>query len=255
VDLKSYFDTIPHDRLIAELRKHIADNSVIGLVEKFLQAEILDNLAHWTPTSGAPQGAIISPLLSNLYLNELDHLMVHSGYEMTRYADDLVIQCRTRAEAEAALEQIRQWTTSRGLTLHPTKTKIVHIEEEGFEFLGYRFIKHQRFPRKKSMMKFRETIRGKTKRSNGQNLQAIITNVNRTLRGWYEYFKHSWNTTFPGVDSWMRMRLRSILRKRAGRSGRGRGLDHQRYPNSYFAEQGLFSMTKAHGPEGQSCFK
>jgi RNA-directed DNA polymerase len=255
VDLKSYFDTIPHDRLMAELRKHVADNTVIELVEKFLKADILDGLEHWTPTSGAPQGAIISPLLSNLYLNELDHEMASAGYEMTRYADDLVIQCRTRAEAEAALDKIRQWTAERGLTLHPTKTKIVHVHEDGFEFLGYRFIKHRRFPRKKSMMKFKETIRGKTKRTNGQSLQAVIVDVNRTLRGWFEYFKHSWYTTFPEIDAWVRMRLRSILRKRTGRRGRGHGLDHHRYPNAYFAEQGLFSLTTAQARERQSCFK
>jgi RNA-directed DNA polymerase len=255
VDLKSYFDTIPHDRLVAELRKHVADNSVIELVEKFLKADILDGMEHWTPTSGAPQGAIISPLLSNLYLNELDHEMASAGYEMTRYADDLVIQCRTRAEADAALEKIRQWTAERGLTLHPTKTKIVHVHEDGFEFLGYRFIQHRRFPRKKSMMKFKDTIRGKTRRTNGQSLQAVITDVNRTLRGWFEYFKHSWYTTFPGVDGWVRMRLRSILRKRTGRRGRGHGLDHHRYPNAYFAQQGLFSLTTAHAQECQPCFK
>lgn len=251
VDLKSYFDTIPHARLIGELRKYVADNSVIELVEKYLQAEIMDGLEHWTPTAGAPQGAIISPLLSNLYLNDLDHMMAQSGYEMTRYADDLVIQCRTLEEAEAALAQIGAWTAERGLTLHPTKTKIVHVDEDGFEFLGYRFIKHRRFPRKKSLAKFKETIRGKTLRTNGHSLQAIIADVNRTLRGWYEYFKHSWRTTFGELDAWVRVRLRSILRKRAGRRGRGRGLDHQRYPNKYFAELGLFSMATAHVRERQ----
>jgi RNA-directed DNA polymerase len=255
VDLKSYFDTIPHDRLVQELRKHVADNSVIALVEKFLQAEVLDGLDHWTPTAGAPQGAIISPLLSNLYLNELDHKMAAAGYEMTRYADDLVIQCRTRDEAEAALEWVRAWTAERGLTLHPTKTKIVHVDEDGFEFLGYRFIKHRRFPRKKSLAKFKDTIRGKTKRTRGQSMQVIIADLNRTLRGWYEYFKHSWRTTFPELDGWIRMRLRSILRKRAGRRGRGHGLDHHRYPNAYFAELGLFSMTSAFVRESQSCRK
>jgi RNA-directed DNA polymerase len=255
VDLKSYFDTIPHDRLVEELRKHVADNSVIELVEKFLRADVLDGLEHWTPTAGAPQGAIISPLLSNLYLNELDHHMAAVGYEMTRYADDLVIQCRTLAEAKAALQQVQVWTTERGLTLHPTKTKIVHVDEEGFEFLGYRFLKHRRFPRQKSLAKFKDTIRGKTKRAHGQSMQAIIADVNRTLRGWYEYFKHSWRTTFRDLDAWIRMRLRSILRKRAGRKGRGHGLDHHRYPNAYFAERGLFSMTAAFACECQSCFK
>jgi RNA-directed DNA polymerase len=255
VDLKSYFDTIPHARLVTELRKYIADNSVMALVEKYLQADVMDGLDRWTPTNGAPQGAIISPLLSNLYLNDLDHLMAHAGYEMTRYADDLVIQCRTREEAEAALERVRAWTAECGLLLHPTKTKIVHVDEEGFEFLGYRFIKHRRFPRQKSLAKFKEVIRGKTKRTRGDSLQTIIADVNRTLRGWFEYFKHSWPTTYPELDSWIRMRLRSILRKRAGKPGRGRGLDHHRYPNRLFAELGLLNLTAAHARESQSCCK
>jgi RNA-directed DNA polymerase len=250
VDLKSYFDTIPHDRLLAELRKYVADNSVIDLVEKFLKAEIMDGLKTWQPDSGAPQGAIISPLLSNLYLNDLDHLMAQAGYQMTRYADDLVIQCRTAAEATAALELVRSWTAERGLTLHPTKTKIVHVDQDGFEFLGYRFHKHYRFPRSKSLAKFKDTIRSKTKRTNGHSLKAIIADVNKTLRGWYEYFKHSYRTTFPSIDGWVRMRLRTILRKRAGRSGRALGLDNQRYPNAYFAKRGLFCMTTAHANEG-----
>ncbi len=255
VDLKSYFDTIPHDRLIQELRKYVADNQVISLVEKFLRAEVFDGLQHWIPTSGAPQGAIISPLLSNLYLNELDHLMAAAGYEMTRYADDLVIQCATRAEAEAALAKVQAWTAERGLTLHPTKTKIVHLDVEGFEFLGYRFIKHRRFPRKKSLMKFKDVIRSKTKRTHGCSLQATIADVNQTLRGWFEYFKHSWRTTFPDLDSWIRGRLRSILRRRAGRKGRGRGLDHQRYPNRLFADLGLFSLKAAYERECQPCYR
>lgn len=252
VDLKAYFDTIPHDRLLDELRKHVADNSVLELVEKFLQAKILDGLDQWTPVMGAPQGAIISPLLSNLYLNDLDHLMAGQGYEMTRYADDFVIQCRTLEEAESALELVRTWTSERGLTLHPTKTKIVHVDVDGFEFLGYRFIKHRRFPRQKSLAKFKETIRGKTRRTNGQSLQAIIANVNRTLRGWYEYFKHSWKTTFPDLDGWIRMRLRSILRRRRKRKGCGSYIcDSRLYPNKYFAEHGLFSLTEARARECQ----
>lgn len=255
VDLKSYFDTIPHDCLVQELRKYVADNQVISLVEKFLRAEVFDGLQHWTPTSGAPQGAIISPLLSNLYLNELDHLMAAAGYEMTRYADDLVIQCETREEAESALAKVQAWTTERGLTLHPTKTKIVHLDVEGFEFLGYRFIKHRRYPRQKSLLKFKDAIRSKTKRTSGRSLQATIADVNRTLRGWYEYFKHSWRTTFTALDSWIRGRLRSILRRRAGRKGRGRGLDHHRYPNRLFADLRLFSLTAAYDRECQPCHR
>jgi RNA-directed DNA polymerase len=252
VDLKSYFDTIPHDRLLGELRKYVADNRVLDLVEKFLKAEILDGKEHWEPESGAPQGAVLSPMLSNLYLNDLDHLMASTGYEMTRYADDLVIQCKTLSEAESALDMVRAWTSERGLTLHPTKTKIVDVEVDGFEFLGYRFIGHRRFPRRKSMMKFKDTIRHKTRRTNGRSLQSIIVDVNASARGWYEYFKHSWKTVFPGLDGYIRGRLRSILRKRAGRSGRGRGLDHHRYPNALFADHGLLSLAALHARESQS---
>lgn len=252
VDLKSYFDTIPHENLLDEVRKYVADSRVLTLIEAFLKAEILDGLRQWTPESGAPQGAVLSPLLSNLYLNDLDHEMARSGYEMTRYADDLVIQCRTREEAERALAMVQAWTAQAGLTLHPTKTKIVDAETEGFDFLGYRFVKHRRFPRRKSLAKFRDAIRTKTRRTDGRSLSMIVTDVNRTLRGWFEYFKHSCRSTFPELDGWVRMRLRSILRKRQGRSGRGRGADHHRWPNAYFTKQGLFNLTTAHVLVSQS---
>jgi len=246
VDIKSYFDTIPHDPLLGEVRKHVADSRVLGLLKAFLKAGILDGLRRWTPEGGAPQGAVLSPLLSNLYLNELDHYMARAGYEMTRYADDLVIQCRTREEAEQALAMVQTWTAQHGLTLHPTKTKIVDAETEGFDFLGYRFVKHRRYPRRKSLMKFKDAIRAKTRRTAGHSLTMIIADVNRTLRGWFEYFKHSYHRTFPYLDGWLRMRLRSLLRRRHHARGRGRGADHQRWPNAHFAQHGLFSLTTAH---------
>jgi RNA-directed DNA polymerase len=252
VDLKSYFDTIPHSKLLDEVRKYVADNRVLALIEAFLKAEILDGLRQWTPQSGAPQGAVLSPLLSNLYLNELDQHMARSGYEMTRYADDLVIQCRTREAAERALTLVQAWTAQAGLTLHPTKTKIVDAESEGFDFLGYHFVKHRRFPRRKSLEKFRDAIRAKTRRTEGRSLLMIIADVNRTVRGWFEYFKHSYRTTFPYLDGWIRMRLRSIFRKRHGRAGRGRGADHHRWPNAYFAKAGLFSLQTARALACQS---
>lgn len=246
VDLKSYFDTIPHDKLMALLRTRIADSRVLKIVERFLKARILDDLKTWTPEQGAPQGAVLSPLLSNIYLNPLDHLMASQGFAMTRYADDLIIQCRTREEAEAALAVVRQWTAEAGLTLHPTKTKIVEATTEGFEFLGYRFEKHRRFPRAKSLAKFKDAIRAKTRRTNGRNLHAIITDVNRTLRGWFEYFKHSYHTTFASQDGWVRRRMRSILRSRHRHRGLSGGRDHQRWPNAYFIEQGLYTLESAH---------
>jgi len=161
-------------------------------------------------------------------------------------ATRLVILCRSEAEAEEALEEVRQWTVQAGLTLHPTKTRIVNADGQGgFDFLGYHFERGKRWPRRKSLDKLKDTIRKKTKRTHGQSLQVIIEDVNRTLVGWFEYFKHSHKTTFPSLEGWARMRLRSILRKRSKREGRSRGRDHQRWPNSFFAEHGLFSLVAA----------
>ena len=256
-DLKSYFDTIPHGRLMSRLRERIADGRVLQLIESFLRAGILDGLQGWEPEAGVPQGAVLSPLLSNIYLNPLDHQMAARGYQMVRYADDLVILCRSQAEAEQALAVVRQWCEAEGLTLHPTKTRIVDVRADGFDFLGYRFQTTRRgrlarWPRKKSEQKLKETIRAKTKRTNGHSLQVIIAEVNRTLRGWFGYFQHSCRGTFESVDRWVRMRLRSILRKRAGGRGHGLGLDHQRWPNAFLAGQGLYSLVTAHAAARQS---
>jgi RNA-directed DNA polymerase len=251
-DLKSYFDTIPHDPLMDLLRTKVADGSVLSLIEAFLKAGIMDGLSTWTPEEGAPQGAVLSPLLSNIYLDPLDHLMADSGIEMVRYADDFVILCRTAEQAERALEMVREWTEAHGLKLHPTKTKIVDVRSEGFEFLGYRFADGKRTPRPKSMKKLKDTIRGKTLRTSGKSLSCIIAELNPILRGWFAYFQHSHVWTFGSLDGWIRMRLRSILRKRCNLRGRGRGCDHQRWPNVFFAKHGLFSLKDAHALACQS---
>jgi RNA-directed DNA polymerase len=245
-DLKSYFDTIPHDRLMALVRQKVSDGRVLSLIEAFLKQGVLDGLREFTPEEGTPQGAVISPLLSNIYLDPLDQLMAARGIEMVRYADDFVILCRSPEEAAQALEMVRQWTAEAGLTLHPTKTHIVDARTDGFDFLGYRFQAGKRWPRKKSLERFKTTVREKTRRSSGQSLEAIILDLNSTLRGWFEYFKHSHRTTFPRLDQRIRMRLRSILRKRLGLRGRGRGADHQRWPNDFFAKCGLISLKTSH---------
>jgi RNA-directed DNA polymerase len=252
-DLKSYFDTIPHDLLMVRIRDKLADNRLLGLVELFLKQQIMETTTGWTPETGTPQGAVLSPLLSNIYLDPLDHLMAQSGVNMVRYADDFVILCRTEAAALLALAMVQRWTTQSGLTLHPTKTRIVDATVRGgFDFLGYHFERGMRWPRRKSEKKLRDAIRDKTRRTNGHSLLAIITDVNRTLMGWFEYFKHSHYTTFRSLDPWIRMRLRSILRKRRGGRGRGRGADHQRWRNAFFAEHGLFSLVAAHAKASQS---
>lgn len=244
-DLKGYFDTIPHDRLLARVAEKISDGRLLDLIALFLAQGVMSTAGRLEPTEGTPQGAVISPLLSNIYLDPLDHLMAEAGYEMVRYADDFVILCRTLGEAEAALAKVKQWTTENGLTLHPEKTHIADTEGDGFEFLGYHLKREHRWPRKKSLQKFKDTVRQKTRRTAGRSLSAIIADLNRTLKGWFEYFQHSHYWIFGSLDSWIRMRLRSILRRNAGRAGRGRGLDHNRYPNSFFRKAGLFSLKQA----------
>lgn len=246
-DLKSYFDTIPHDLLMARIREKIADTPLLALVESFLRQRVMDTMEGWTPETGTPQGAVMSPLLSNIYLDPLDHLLARHHVQMARYADDFVILCRTEGEAHRALALVQDWTTKAGLSLHPTKTRIVDATARGgFDFLGYHFERGMRWPRPKSLQKLQDTLRAKTKRTSGHSLSAIILEVNRTLAGWFEYFKHSHYTTFAPLDSWIRMRLRSILRHRHGGSGRGRGFDHLRWPNAFFAEHRLFFTTTAH---------
>jgi RNA-directed DNA polymerase len=173
-DLKSYFDTIAHDRLMRRVEDVISDGRVLALIESYLRQDIMKEMERWRPTTGTPQGAVISPLLANLYLHPLDLLMEENGYRMVRYADDFVVLCRTADEALDAFRLIEAWVTGNGLTLHPDKTRIGDCREpgQGFEFLGYRFEAGRRYVRKKSREAFRDKVRAKTGRSRGGELGA-----------------------------------------------------------------------------------
>jgi RNA-directed DNA polymerase len=245
-DLKAYFDSIPHDHLMTRLGTKIADGSILKLIESFLTADILEDGQQWTPEAGAPQGAVLSPLLSNIYLDPLDHQMAAAGFEMVRYADDFVVLCRTAEDARRALEVVQAWVAENGLTLHPTKTKIVDARTTGFDFLGYHFRGRGHWPRTKSLRKLKDAIRAKTRRTSGHSLSRIVADVNRTLRGWFVYFQHSAQRIFPPLDRWVRQRLRALLRKRRKRRGPARGRDFQRWPNAFFTNQGLYCLTIAH---------
>lgn len=250
-DLRSYFDTIPHGKLMALIGRKISDRRVLGLIEEMLRQEVFDGLERHRPEAGSPQGAVISPLLSNIYLDGLDHMMAGLGYEMVRYADDLVILCRSQREADAALAELSRWVEEAELRLHPEKTRVVRLEE-GFEFLGYLFIGQRRYVRRKSQMKLQQTLREKTSRMDGRSFQAIIADVNGVLRSWYAYFKHVHWTNLAKVDQGVRRRLRTILRWRSGRKGIAKGEDHHRWKNAWFDGQGLFSLRAAHARECQS---
>jgi len=245
-DLKGYFDSIPQDKLMQLVEEKIADSRILALLNQYLTQKVIDTAASWTPEAGTPQGAVISPLLANIYLNPLDWLMMLNGYEMTRYADDFVVMCKTEAEAIMALEMIRNWTEQAGLTLHPTKTRIINADADVFEFLGYKFKQGMKFPTDKSIRKLRDNIRKQTRRCNAHSLQTIIAKIQPIQRGWFEYFKHAHRNTFQDQDGWIRRRLRSILKKREKRRGISTMKDNLRYPNAIFNKCGFFSFVSAH---------
>ena len=247
-DFESYFDTIPHERLMQRIEERIGDGRILGLVRGWLEQDIMQDLQRWTPTEGTPQGAVISPLLANIYLHPLDNLMAARGYRMVRYADDFVVLCKSREQADAALAEIRAWVADNGLRLHPDKTRVGDCRQagEGFDFLGYRFEAGRRFVRKKSLDRFKDKIRDKTRRTRGDSLARIIDDLNPTLRGWFAYFKHAHPRTFIVLDKFIRRRLRSLLRKQEKRPGFGRcQADHQRWTIAFFAQAGLLALHTA----------
>ncbi len=247
-DLQSYFDSIPHERLMEQVEERVSDGRILALLRGWLTQDILRGMARWTPARGTPQGAVISPLLANIYLHPLDGLMAARGRRMVRYADDFVVLCKSREEADAALAEIAAWVAENGLSLHPEKTQVGDCRQpgQGFAFLGYRFEAGRRWVRKKSLTRFKDAIRAKTRRTRGQSLERIIADLNPMLRGWFGYFKHAHPYTFTALDGFTRRRLRALLRKQEKRPGRGHcRADHQRWPNAFFAEAGLFALYDA----------
>lgn len=254
-DLKSYFDSIPHARLKERIEEHISDGRLLDLLAGWLRQDIVHGLERWTPTGGTPQGAVISPLLANIYLHPLDELMSRHGYAMVRYADDFVILCPTAEDAVKALEEIQSWVEANGLTLHPDKTHLgdCRLERQGFEFLGYRFEAGKRWVRNKSLTALKAKVRLLTRRTRGDSLGRIIADLNPMLRGWYGYFKHAQGRVFQTLDALIRRRLRALLRKQEKRPGFGRCYaDHCRWPNAFFAAAGLFTLVEARRQASQS---
>ena len=248
-DFESYFDTIPHDRLMRRIEERVSDGRILALLRGWLKQDIMRDLQRWTPTAGTPQGAVISPLLANIYLHPLDEHMAARGYRIVRYADDFVVLCKSREETAAALAEIRAWVAENGLRLHPNKTHVGDSRQygEGFEFLGYRFEAGRRLVRKKSLDRFKDSIRAKTRRTRGQSLACIIGDLNPLLTGWFRYFKHAHPRTFILLDRFIRRRLRSILLRQTKKQS-GFGLSratHQLWPTAFFAQAGLLALHTA----------
>jgi RNA-directed DNA polymerase len=247
-DLKGYFDSIPHERLMQRVEERISDGAVLACLRGWLAQDILWGLERWTPEAGTPQGAVISPLLANIYLHPLDELMAALGHRMVRYADDFVVLCKSREEAEAALAAISRWVADNGLRLHPDKTHVCDCRQpgQGFEFVGYRFEAGRRRVRRKSLARLKDSIRERTARTRGDSLARIIADLNPRLRGWFGYFKHAHRSTFADVDGFVRRRLRAILRKQEKRPGFGRCLaDQTRWTKAFFAQAGLLALEAA----------
>ena len=254
-DLQSYFDTIPKQPLLALVREKVSDGKVLELLRRLLDQDVMEGLKRWTPTAGTPPGSVISPLMSNLYLHGLDVLLSDADYQYARFADDFVVLCRTRQEAEAVLAKIQTWVAQHGLRLHPDKTRVGNCMEkgQGFEFLGYRFEAGRRWVRPKSRKALRDKIREKTGRTRSGSLGTIIRELNPILKGWFGYFQHAQRSTFRDVDGFVRRRLRAILRKREKRPGFARtSRDYYRWPNAFFAAHGLFTLHEARALASQS---
>jgi RNA-directed DNA polymerase len=254
-DIRSYFDCIPHERLMRKIEQRISDGRLLRLIEAFLKQDILNGLERWTPLLGTPQGAVLSPLLANIYLHDLDVLMSERGDRMVRYADDFVVLCDDHEHASRALEAIQIWMNANDLELHPDKTRLgdCRCAGQGFEFLGYRFEAGKRWVRRKSIKKLRDAIRCRTSRGRGVAIERVIADLNPILKGWFGYFKHAHRYTFGTQDAFIRRRLRAILLKQNKCGGSGNSPNHsRRWPNAFFAAHGLFMMDRAHALASQS---
>lgn len=201
-DIADFFGTISHDRLVALVAERVADGKVLRLIRQVLTAGVLRDGIYESTVAGTPQGGVISPLLSNIYLHVFDEWMERAGFQVTRYADDWLAVCRTREEAERALASARAVLEELGLRIHPEKTRIVHVTQ-GFEFLGYKIGvgKGLRFkqggiglyaiPRQRSIDRFKDKVRALTRRRIAAPLEELIHALNPAIRGWGMYYRRA----------------------------------------------------------------
>jgi len=243
LDIEKCYDSIPHDPLIDRVAQRVADGRVLDLIRRFLKSGVMEEMNVRHETTGTPQGGIVSPVLANIFLHDLDVALEKRGTAWVRYADDVVALCQSRENAEQVLEFIRETLGGLGLKLSSEKTRIVHLDE-GFDYLGWHYEGKQRWPRQKSVDKLRHRLRAMTRRNRPGSLQSICAELTPVQRGWFDFFRSgNSRSTFRMLDSWLRRRLRGLLRRRTKRKGISRGgRDYRRWPNAYFAQHGLFSL-------------
>lgn len=214
-DIAGFFDNIPHKLIVDAVAAEVADGNILDLVKRFLAAGVMENGVFKPTTIGTPQGGVISPLLANIVLHQLDQRLEETGYRFVRYADDFVVVCKDRRQAEAALTVVEQLMTELGLSLSPEKTKIASFGK-GYEFLGFTLSSKSRTMRPKSLEKFKTKIREITRRCH--NLDArVIEKLNQVIRGTAIYFATKFSTCvklYQKLDKWIRMRVRSMKFKR-----------------------------------------
>jgi RNA-directed DNA polymerase len=253
-DIEDFFGTISTDLVRAELAEQIRDGRVLDLVDYFMAHAGMAARQTWQPTQGIAQGAPLSPLLAKVHLHPVDTSLVAQGLAVVRYADDLVVLCTAEAEAQQALELLRQTLAARGLRLHPDKTRVVNATVEGFDFLGYHYGPNprspkneiRRRPRDKSLRSFKDRVRGLTRRLSGVALETTIQHLSPVLRGWWNYFRRSEAWVMKELDGWIRRRLRAIVLAHEGRRDRSaHGTINQRVPNAELTRLGLFSLSGA----------
>ena len=214
-DISGFFDNIPHKLIVGAVAEEVADGNILNLIEKFLAAGVMEGGVFKPTTVGTPQGGVISPLLANIVLNKLDWRLEKAGYRFVRYADDFVVVCKTRRQAEAALAEVEKIMTDLGLSLSPEKTKIASYGK-GYEFLGFRLSSRSRTMRPKSLENFKTKVRELTRRCHNVDTRAI-ERLNRVIRGTANYFATNFSTCiwlFQQLDKWIRMRLRCMKFKR-----------------------------------------
>ena len=242
-DIKGFFDNIPHALIMDLVTAKIADGNILRLVQKFLQAGVMEDGRVLPTRKGTPQGGVISPLLANIVLNHLDWRLEALGYHFVRYADDFVVLCKSRRQAEKALVAVTQCIEEElGLQLSPEKTHIATFGS-GFNFLGYYISAFTIRMGEKAERRFKDKIRALTRRSHNLD-QGVIERVNRVVRGTVNYFGKPLFSTclgqFNELDRWLRRRIRSMKYKRIWKT------DNWRLKNRYIQRIGVLTCREAY---------